>query len=590
MKQQRITFQNVDDLPNVVVSLGTMEWNHTGSWRYLRPRHENKVPACSNACPAGNDIEGFIRLIGENRFAEAWLKLKEENPLTRTCGRVCFHPCEAGCNRAHFDMPVSINALERFAGEHADRNLLAKTARPASGKQVAVIGSGPAGLTAAFYLARLGHGVTVFEAMAEPGGVLRYGIPAHRLPRAVLDDEIADIASMGVTFRCGVRLGSGGDLSYAELVGYDAVFVAIGAHESRRLGLPGEDAKGVMSGLHLLRLVAAGTRPRLGTRVAVIGGGNTACDAARVLLRLGTRVGLYYRRSRAEMPAFKDEIDEAIREGVELHELCAPVAISTNATGAVTAIRLIRMKLGEPDDSGRRQPHPIPGSELEVPVDTVVAAIGELADPGALPPGVEVTGDGSVRVDDLGRASVEAVFSGGDVTPGPRTVVDAIAAGKRAAVAVDLYLAGAEKAEAAKVMRVGLGGGISMSQYLERSLAHERYGDSEHVVTFDELNTAYFESQPRHRLKRLTVESRLSGFAEVNAGLTDREALVEAARCFHCGVCTECDNCYVFCPDVAVRPLGEGKGYEIDYDYCKGCGICVAECPRASMSLAGEEA
>ncbi len=588
MSRKPLTFASIDDMPDRVVSLASMEHNHTGTWRYIKPIFENKVPPCSHGCPAGTDVEGFIQLIEQGRFTDAWVRLKEENPLTRVCGRVCFHPCETACNRGRYDLSVSINALERFAGEHADRSKLPAVVAEPTGKTIAVVGSGPAGLTAASYLARMGHKVTVFEMMDQAGGILRYGIPVHRLPREVLDEEIEDILSLGVELRCGVKVGRSNGKSFDDLSGFDAVFLAVGAYHSRPLGIPGEDAKRVITGLELLRAVASGETLDLGERAAVIGGGNTALDVARVLVRLGVRVDIYYRRGRAEMPAFEEEVEEALREGVYVHTLVAPVGVDLDDAGNVRAVKLIRMRLGDPDESGRRRPEPIDDSEHSVETDSVIACVGELVDPDSTPDDVDRRRDGSVNVDEFGHSSMDSLWAGGDVTPNERTVVSAISMGKRAAVAIDRYLAGAPKREIDAVLRVGDRGCVSMSRYLSTGDAHASYDDANHIVKFDELNTAHFVKAERARLSRAPFPARLDGFPEVNLGIAEEQVRTEASRCFHCGVCNECDNCYVFCPDVAILPKPDAFGYTLNYDFCKGCGICAVECPRASMTMVEE--
>ncbi|MDP8254204.1 MAG: NAD(P)-binding protein [Candidatus Alcyoniella australis] len=585
MEHKPLIFNTLAEIPELVVSLATMEHNATGSWRYLRPSFQNKVPPCNNGCPAGNDIEGFIRLIGERRFLDAWVRLKQENPLTRTCGRVCFHPCEGKCNRREHDQALSIQALERFAGEHAQRSALPGVVRPSSGKRVAIVGAGPAGLSAAFHLARMGHAVTLLEKHDKPGGILRYGIPAYRLPREVLDDEIEDILSLGVELRCGVRVGQGGDVGFDELADYDALFIAVGAHSSRSLGIPGENAARVIPGLELLRRIGAGEQPDVGSRAVVIGGGNTALDAARSLLRHGARADVYYRRSRAEMPAFEDEIEEAVREGVGLYMLEGPVRIELDDEGNVRGLTMMRMRLGAPDASGRRRPEPIEGSEHHIEADTVIAAIGETVDSSSLPPGLQTEDDGSLQVDEFGRCSQGGMLAGGDVTPILRTVVTAVGSGKLAAIAIDMRLAGEPPDKVEQLMRIGQGGSISISRYLDSGEAHAAYDDANTVVQFEQINTAYFPHLERGQSAHSPMPQRIKDFSEVNAGLDEAAAMREVERCFHCGLCTECDNCYIFCPDVAVIPREGEFGYDVNYDYCKGCGICASECPRSCIIL-----
>ncbi len=578
-----IIFETIADMPEIVVSEASMLWNHTGSWRFMKPAYQNKVPPCNQGCPAGNDVEQFISLIGEKKYAEAKAVLKEENPFPRVCGRVCYHPCETACNRSKFDSPTAINALERFVGDFAD-GASPKPVRPPTQKTVAVVGSGPAGLTAAYHLARMGHTVTVFEGKEKAGGLLRYGIPAYRLGDDVLDSEIADIEALGVKIQCGRQVGK--DLPFEELKKHDAVFIGAGVHQSQKLGAPGEDAKGVMSGLEFLARVNGGERPALGKKVIVIGGGNSAVDAARCALRLGADVALYYRRSRVEMPAFEAEVDEAEAEGVAINILGAPVKIKVDV-GKVVGLTLNKMILGEPDESGRRRPEPIPGSEFDVEADTVITAIGEKSDFDFLPDGIKLEW-GKIAIDEFGLTSHPGVFAGGDIALSTQNVAYAIGSGKKAAVAIDRFLAGEKMDEIGDRILIGGEGPVSISRYLATGDAHAKNDAFQTVVSYEELNLNYFDESERSKRIHLDKAARLAGFDEVNAGLTEAEAMHEAERCFHCGVCTMCDNCYVYCPDVAIRQKDDGMGYDIDFDYCKGCGICFKECPRSAMILEDE--
>ncbi|HLD45200.1 MAG TPA: FAD-dependent oxidoreductase, partial [bacterium] len=320
-----ICYKKRDDVPELVMSQASSLWNQTGSWRYIRPRYQDSVPPCNHTCPAGNDIEGFIRHYLAGNTDEAWQVLKEENPFPRVCGRVCYHPCEGACHRGQFDRAVAINDLERFVGDQPPSVRKIAKLKDSSEKSVAVIGAGPAGMTVAYHLARLGHQVTVYDAHAKAGGVLRYGIPAYRLPKDVLDDELNDIFSLGVKFVGEKTLGV--NLQWQDLNAFDAVFVATGAHQSRQLGVPDENSEGVMSGLHFLTKVAASKTNFLGDHVVVVGGGNTAIDAARSALRLGSQVTICYYRSRQEMPAHPEEIADAELEGAEIRFLCQPLRI-----------------------------------------------------------------------------------------------------------------------------------------------------------------------------------------------------------------------------------------------------------------------
>ncbi|MDP8223676.1 MAG: NAD(P)-binding protein [Candidatus Lernaella stagnicola] len=579
-----IVFAGAHDMPETVMSISTMLWNRTGSWRYLRPQFQDHVPACNEACPVGNDIEGFIRLIGEGKPGEAWRLLKEENPMPAVTGRVCYHPCENACNRKDFDQPTAIQALERYAADHAADVAPMELLREESGKTVAIVGAGPAGLAAAYHLRRLGHQVTVFDALPQAGGLLRIGIPAYRLPRDILDAEVASIERLGVQFKLGVKVGV--DLPFEKLGEYDAVFIATGVHLNRVLGIDGEDAEGVVPGLSLLAKVALGQKFDCGKNVVVIGGGNSAVDAARVARRLGADATIYYRRTRVEMPAFEEEVDDAEEEGVKLELLAAPVKIVVQ-DGRVAGVEMQKMELGEPDESGRRRPEPVPGSEFIVPCDMVVSAIGEKGDIEFLPADVKQEW-GKIVIDDFGLTGKPGVFAGGDIASPQQNVTQALGDGKHAAIAIDRYLGGATMEEIGDNIIIGERGRASMAAYVG-GRAHAKTIGQKRVIVFDDLNKWHFEKIERVTTRRLPDDQRTAGFEEINLGLTESEAMAAAERCFHCGVCTMCDICYMFCPDVFILHKTDGEyGYDINFDYCKGCGICVHECPRAAMILVEE--
>jgi len=593
-------------VPKVAVSTTSTRVNRTGSWKYIRPVYRDRVAPCNQGCLVGVDIEGYMNLVSQGRTREAIELLLAENPLPATTGRVCYHPCEGACNRGRHDEAIAIHAVERMLGDLALAAPPPVVANRTRTETVGVIGSGPSGLACAYHLARLGYGVTVYEAESEPGGVLRWGIPAYRLPKDVLAREIDRIAAHGVTFRTGARVGR--ELTFGEVARHDAVYVATGVHASRPLGIPGGDLGGVMPGLAFLKQVNAGLTPDIGRRVVVVGGGNTAMDCARTAVRLGADVLVVYRRGRAEMPANREEVEEAVCEGVRFEFLAAPVAAmprNESATDAldgvetsfgedaaarrrrVAGLECVRMTLGEPDASGRRRPVAIAGSGFLVDADTVLTALGEDADlefaGGRLPV------QGALRVNPLGGAG-GAVFAGGDLLDEPHTVAFAIGSGKRAAIGIDhwLRLRAGEDPDAVELgdLRLGPAGNLSATRWRGDDPVR-RVNAANEVVPFDDLNLAQVAHAPRHKDRHLPAERSRLDFAEANHGLRPDDARAEAGRCIHCGTCDGCEVCLIFCPDVAISRRDDG-GFDIAYDHCKGCGVCAAECPRGAIQMTRE--
>ncbi|MBI4830874.1 MAG: FAD-dependent oxidoreductase [Candidatus Lindowbacteria bacterium] len=556
---RKILFDRKSEMPPGPVSRSGFVSNLTGSWRYLRPRYEEKLASCIAACPASERIEAWMRLAEGKNYFEAWQLIKAVNPFPRVCGRVCFHPCESECNRGHFDRPIAIHAIERFVSDYGRSMNRSETPKAAkTGRSVGIIGSGPAGLTCAHHLARRGHSVTLYEAETKLGGLLMYGIPSYRLPKDVLDEEIGDIIGLGIDVRTGKRVESIEKLRAT----HDALFVATGFSKSSRLEIPGEQDAGVIDALEFLRRANTGLQPEMRGKALVIGGGNAAIDTARAALRLGAEPTIMYRRSRVEMPANTSEIEEAEKEGVSIRYLAQPVEI-IRENGRPLLVECMLNRLGEPDTTGRRQPEPIAGSTFVMETNAVIVAIGERPDLSLFRDIVHK--EHTSREQDAKESPCDhlpdGVFAGGDLTSAQRTVAHAIGSGRRAAIQIDKYLGGE---------------GTDPADYLDAQ-----------KVKFEHLNVDYFPHRPRIRLPMLPLRDRATNSKEVNLGIGEDTAISEVERCFHCGVCISCENCYLFCPDIAVRKSSDGT-YSIDYDFCKGCGICVHECPRNAMSICEE--
>lgn len=532
----------------ITLQVGSSLANHTGAWRTERPVYADKLPPCNDACPAGENVQRWLYHAEEGHYERAWRELMSDNPFPAIMGRVCYHPCQSACNRGQLDEAVGINAVERFLGDEAIRQgwTVPITAAP-SGKRVLVVGAGPSGLAAAYHLRLAGHEVTIRDAGDQPGGMMRYGIPAYRLARDVLDAEIDRILAMGVTLETGTPVAD----AAAALDEFDAVFLAVGAQLSRRIDIPAGDSARILDALNVLRGVAEGEPPRLGRQVVVYGGGNTAMDVARTARRLGaTDAVVVYRRTRERMPAQPFEVTEAEEEGVRMRWL-STIAAADGGTVTVEKMRL--------DGSGFPQPT---GEFEELPADSVVLAIGQDVDRSIVDrlAGVRLDG-GVVQVGADMMTAVPGVFAGGDMVPSERTVTTAVGHGKRAARCIDAWLRGRPYEAAPRPP----------------------------LAAFDRLNTWYYSDAPATVRPRLDAARRTSTFDEVVGGLDEDTALFEARRCLSCGNCFECDNCFGVCPDNAVIKLGPGQRYAIDLEYCKGCGICVTECPAGVIDLVPEE-
>jgi NADPH-dependent glutamate synthase beta subunit-like oxidoreductase len=537
----------------ITLDVGSSLANHTGGWRTERAVYVDRLPPCNDACPAGENIQAWLYEAeeGEAGYERAWRKLVEENPMPAIMGRVCYHPCETACNRAQLDEAVGVHSVERFLGDLAiERGWRFEAGAEPSGKRVLVVGAGPSGLSAAYHLTRLGHAVTIREAGPMAGGMMHFGIPRYRLPRDVLDAEVRRILDLGVELELNSKVENAAE-AMAE-GGFDAAFLAVGAHIGRRAYVPAGEADRILDAVSLLASMEGEEKPRLGRRVAVYGGGDTAMDAARTAKRLGaTDAVVVYRRTADRMPAHEIEVEEAAEEGVLMRWL------STIKRFEGGRLEIERMEL---DETGFPQPT---GETEELEADSLVLALGQEADLSLLEgvEGIEVA-DGVVQVGPNMMTGHEGIFAGGDMVPAERTVTVGVGHGKKAARNIDAWLRG---------------------EPFERPARHALAG-------FDSLNTWYYSDAPRTEQARLEAARRSSSFDEVVAGLDADNALFEARRCLSCGNCFSCDNCYGVCPDNAVLKLGApGELYEIDLDYCKGCGLCAAECPCGAIEMVPEE-
>jgi 2-oxoacid:acceptor oxidoreductase delta subunit (pyruvate/2-ketoisovalerate family) len=534
----------------ITLDPGSSLANKTGTWRTERPLYVDRLPPCNAQCPAGEDIQGWLFHAESGDYEAAWRHLTRDNPFPAIMGRVCYHTCETACNRVQVDSAVGINSVERFLGDEALKKGW-RFAAPVTetGKKVLVVGAGPSGMSAAYHLRRLGHAVTVIEAGPFMGGMMRFGIPKYRLPREVLEAEMQRIVDMGVTLQLNTKVAD-----VAQTMkdgGYDAVFLAVGAHIAKRAYIPAKDSSRILDAVAVLRSMEGAEQPMLGRRVVVYGGGNTAIDVARTAKRLGaTEAMIVYRRTREKMPAHDFEVEEALEEGVMVKWLST---IKSEDSGVLT---IEKMAL---DDKG----YPQPTGEFEtLEADSLILALGQDVDLSLLEgiAGLKMI-DGVVEVDAHMMTSHPGLFAGGDMVPAERNVTVAVGHGKKAARNIDAWLRGVT---------------------LDVAPKHA-------PASFDRLNTWYYSDAPKTVRPQLDMARRTSSFDEVQGGLTEDNALFEARRCMSCGNCFECDNCYGVCPDNAVIKLGPGKRFQFNFDYCKGCGVCVAECPCGAIEMVPEQ-
>ncbi|MBS1210050.1 MAG: glutamate synthase [Proteobacteria bacterium] len=534
----------------ITLNVGSSLANKTGTWRTFRPVYVKRLSPCNNACPAGEDTQGWLYHAESGDYETAWRHLTQDNPMPAVMGRVCYHPCEAACNRGKLDSAVGINSVERFLGDEAIQ-LGWKFDKPAqeSGKRVLVVGAGPSGLSAAYQLRRMGHQVVIFEAGPLAGGMMRFGIPKYRLPREVLDAEIQRILDMGVELRLNTKVDD--ILVTMKEEKFDAAFLAVGAHLAKRTAIPAAESAKILDAVSVLRSMEGEDKPMLGRRVVVYGGGNTAIDVARTAKRLGAEEAIIvYRRTREKMPAHDFEVEEALQEGVLMRWLS-----TIKQVGDGGAIQVEKMEL---DENGK----PVPTGEFDtLEADSVILALGQDVDLGLLNGVPDLTfEDGVVKVDEHMMTGYAGIFAGGDMVPSDRTVTVGVGHGKHAARHIDAWL---------------------------RGTTYEVEPKAE-LANYEKLNPWYYTDADKTVRPMLDIIRRQSTFDEVQGGLDEGNALFEARRCLSCGNCFECDNCYGVCPDNAVIKLGPGKKFEFNYEYCKGCGVCVEECPCGAIKMEPE--
>jgi NADPH-dependent glutamate synthase beta subunit-like oxidoreductase len=561
-------------VPVIPISYGSTDVIETGKWSSLKPQPLTMIAPCQEACPIGTDIPLFLHFVGQGRYAEALSTVLRENPFPGVCGRVCFHPCEAGCNRAQNDEAVSIQMLERFVSSIGSNPVPLIPALNKDSQKVAVIGSGPAGLSCAYFLALLGHHPTIFEARKEPGGVMRWGIPRFRLPKTVLKKEIGRILALPVKLRTNCRAGK--DVTFEELDKFDAIFLSPGAGINSLLSIEGVNLDGVWNGGEFLERINAREKVRLGKTTIVIGGGNTAMDVARAALRLGSRVTIAYRRTRDAMPAIPDEVQEAEEEGVAFQFLLQPVRIR-RGRGKKLKVTFQCMKPGAPDQSNRPRVLPITGKFVTLEVDSVISAVGEIVDLSWIPE--KLVKDGLIETSGDPR-----IFAGGDAVAQPRTIADAVAAAKRAAISMDLFFRGIHGREALARFRAGNKGSISMDAYL-RFREEGKWPEAKEVVSNRQINTLYFDKSRRVTAAKLQRDKRRKTYREVNLAPDEAKALISASRCYSCGQCNACYNCFYFCPEGAIAINRGERTRTVDLAHCKGCGTCAKACPRNAVMM-----
>lgn len=572
--------------PFVAVSCASSLNFKTGSQRSERPVFKHKISPCRHACPIGIDIATAFYTASKGDIDGALRICLQENPLPGVCGRICYHHCEVECNRGDFDELINIRIFERFLSDHGRVDIERDVPIHSKKEKIAIIGSGPAGLTAAYHLARLGYYVTIFEAKSELGGMLRYGIPCYRLPRSILDTEIERIRSLGIHIHLETTVGE--DLSWKDLESFDAVFLSIGLQSGTTLFETDSSENEILTGLDFLADPQKWSLENDIQKTLIIGGGNVAIDVARTLLRIrqgkGKHITLVCPESREEMPAIPEEVEEALEEGVTIVNGWIPHNLH-RGDRKLSSLDFCRAEIKVDEESGTVEITRVGGEIQKRSVDKVIVAIGQTMKPDHLPEGIEIK-QGRIVADRFGRTSLPKFFAGGDVKGGKAFVADAIAGGKMGAFAISCFIEGRDIEKEFQTHQIGNSQAFSFQYFIEGFEGN--LVDLGRVVSFDQCNTLFFSESSRNNPVKLKATMRKKTFEEVTEGLDPERVEDEISRCFNCGTCIDCEHCMDFCPDISVIKDAKLGLYDFDYDYCKGCGICSVACPRNVIEMVGE--
>jgi len=559
----------------------------TGSQRSERPLFINKTSPCTQACPIGIDIPTAFHKASKGEFNEALRIYLQENPLPGICGRVCYHPCELDCNRKNFDDSVNIRSLERFLSDHGQVDIKSEFPIHSKKEKIAVIGSGPAGLSASYHLARIGYSVSLFETRSEIGGMLRYGIPSYRLPRSILDREIERILSLGIETHLNTTIGK--DPKWKDLESFDAVFLSPGLQSGKTLFETEASKDFILTGLDFLENPQKFSLEEEKEKILIIGGGNVAIDIARTLVRLrrgkGKEITLLCPESRDQMPALAEEVKEALEEGITILNGWVPQRLHQE-NGKLLYVDFCRAEVKIDESSGNIKIIPMDGEIQKHLADKIIIAIGQTMKPFHLPERIAIR-EGIIVTDRFGRTPRPNIFAGGDITGGKAFVADAIASGKTGAFAISCFLEGKDIETEFQYHQIGIRPSFSFRHFIGPD--EKNSVDLKKVVSFDQINTLFFLQSARNNPDQLEPMKRIRTFEEVNSGLAPARIEDEVSRCFKCGTCIDCENCLDFCPDISILKDARLGLYGFDEDHCKGCGICSVACPRNVVEMVIEK-